>query len=106
MSSGDDDEKEPDFSDVVSGSSSKAPAPPPPVPLKVRSGALGKSIGDHKLIKDAAPPFGRHDTIYVAISPEGVSPKASPKAKWPSGARAPPANGESRDTAPPAPAVT
>ena len=27
MSSGDDDEKEPDFSDVVSGSSSTAPAP-------------------------------------------------------------------------------
>ena len=67
---------------------------------------LGKSIGDDKRIKDAATTFGRHDTIYVAIASEGVSPKTTLKAKWTFGAKATPVNEETRDIAPTGPAVT
>jgi hypothetical protein len=100
------------------GACSKKEAPPPPptpvpatpvptpVPFKVTSVDLGKSIGDDKRIKDAATTFGRHDTIYVAVSSEGVSPKATLKAKWTFGAKGTLVNEETRDIAPTARAVT
>ena len=103
---------------VVLGACSKKEAPPPPptpvpatpvptpVPFKVTSVDLGKSIGDDKRIKDAATTFGRHDTIYAAISSEGVSPKATLKAKWTFGAKGTLVNEETRDIAPTGPAVT
>jgi hypothetical protein len=98
--------------------SKEAPPPPPsprpapatlaptPVPFKVASVDLGKSIGDDKRIKDAATTFGPHDTIYVAISTEGVSPKATLKARWTFGAKGTLVNEETRDIAPTGPAVT
>jgi hypothetical protein len=76
---------------VLLGACSKKAEPPPPppptpvptpVPFKVTSVDLGKSIGDDKHIKDAATTFGPKDTIYAAISSEGVTPKATLKAKW------------------------
>ena len=82
------------------------PATPTPVPFKVTSVDLGKSIGDDSRIKDAATTFGRHDTIYVAIASEGVSPKATLKAKWTFGAKGTLVNEETRDIAPTGPAVT
>jgi hypothetical protein len=87
------------------------PPPPPtpiptPVPFKVTSVDLGKSIGDDKRIKDAATTFGRHDTIFVAISSEGVAPTATLKAKWTFGAKGTLVNEETRDIAPTGPAVT
>jgi hypothetical protein len=100
------------------GACSKKEAPPPPptpapatpvptpVPFKVTSVDLGKSIGDDKKIKDAATTFGRKDTIYAAISSEGVSPKATLKAKWTFGAKGTLVNEETRDIAPTGPAVT
>ena len=100
---------------VFLGACSKGEAPPPPapatpvptpVPFKVTAVDLGKSIGDGKLIKDAATTFGRHDTIYVAISSEGVSPKATLKAKWTFGAKGALVNEETREIAPTGPAVT
>jgi hypothetical protein len=101
---------------VFLGACSKKEAPPPPptpvpatptpVPFKVTSVDLGKSIGDDKLIKDAATTFGRHDTIYAAISSEGVSPKTTLKAKWTFGAKGTLVNEETRDIAPTGPAVT
>ena len=74
--------------------------------VKVTSVDLGKSIGDDKRIKDAATTFGRHDTIYAAISTEGVSPKATLKARWTFGAKGTLVNEEARDIAPTGPAVT
>ena len=104
---------------VSLGACSKNEAPPPPqpkpvpatlaptpVPFKVTSVEMGRSIGDDKRIKDAALTFGRHDTIYVAISSEGVSPKTTLKAKWTFGAKGTPVNEETRDIAPTGPAVT
>ena len=102
---------------VLLGACSKkeaAPPPPPPtpaptptpLPFKVTSVDLGKSIGDDLRIKDAATTFGRHDTIYAAISSEGVSPKATLKAKWTFGAKGTLVNEETRDIAPTGPAVT
>jgi hypothetical protein len=76
------------------------------VPFKVTSVDLGKSIGDDKKIKDAATTFGIHDTIYVSISSEGVSPKATLKAKWTYGAKGKLVNEETRDIAPTGPSVT
>ena len=101
---------------VLLGACSKKEAPPPPptpvpatptpVPFKVTSVDLGKSIGDDKLIKDATATFGRHATIYVAISSEGVSPKTTLRAKWTFGAKGTLVNEESRDIAPTGAAVT
>jgi hypothetical protein len=101
---------------VLAGGCKKEPPPPPPtpiptpvptpVPFKVTSVDLGKSIGDDKRIKDAATTFGVHDTIYVAISSEGVSPKATLKAKWTFGAKGTLVNEETRDISPSGPAVT
>jgi len=99
------------------GACSKKEAPPPPptpvptsvptpVAFKVTSVDLGKSIGDDKRIKDAATTFGRHDTIYAAITTEGVSPKATLKARWTFGAKGTLVNEEARDIAPTGPAVT
>jgi hypothetical protein len=90
------------------------PPPPPatlaptpaPVPFKVMSVDLGRSIGDDMHIKDAATTFGRHDTIYAAISSEGVSPKATLKATWTFGAKGTLVNEETRDIAPTGPSVT
>lgn len=99
---------------LLGACSKKAEAPPPPpptpiptpVPFKVTSVDLGKSIGDDLRIKDAATAFGTHDTIYVAISSEGVSPKATLKARWTFGAKGTLVNEETRDIAPTGPAVT
>jgi hypothetical protein len=103
---------------VVLGACSKKEAPPPPptpvpatpvptpVPFKVTSVDLGKSIGDDKRIKDAATTFGRKDTIYAAVSSEGVSTKTTLKAKWTFGAKATLVNEEARDIAPTGPTVT
>jgi hypothetical protein len=100
---------------VVVGACSKKEEPPPPppptlaptpVPFKVTSVDLGKSIGEDRRIKDAATAFGLHDTIYVAISSEGVSPKATLKARWTFGAKGTLVNEETRDIAPTGPAVT
>jgi hypothetical protein len=101
---------------VLAGGCKKEPPPPPPtpiptpvptpVPFKVTSVDLGKSIGDDKKIKDAATTFGIHDTIYVSISSEGVSPKATLKAKWTYGAKGKLVNEETRDIAPTGPSVT
>jgi hypothetical protein len=82
------------------------PATPTPVPFKVTSVDLGKSIGDDSRIKDAATDFGRNDTIYAAISSEGVSAKATLKARWTFGAKGTLVNEETRDIAPTGPAVT
>ena len=84
-----------------------APTPvPTPVPFKVTSVDLGKSIGDDKKIKEAATTFGKKDTIYAAISSEGVAAKVTLKAKWTFGPKATPVNEETRDIAPTGPAVT
>jgi hypothetical protein len=101
---------------VVGACSKEAPPPPPtpapatpvptPVPFKVASVNLGRSIGDDKRIQDAATTFGVHDTIYVSISSEGVSPKATLKARWTFGAKGTLVNEETRDIAPTGPAVT
>ena len=102
---------------VLGACSKKEAEPPPPTPVpatpvptpvafKVTSVDLGKSIGDDKRIKDAATTFGRHDTIYAAISTEGVSPKATLKARWTFGAKGTLVNEEARDIAPTGPAVT
>ena len=101
---------------VFLGACSKKEAPPPPtpaptavptpVPFKVTSVDLGKSIGDDSRIKDAATAFGRHDTIYAAISSEGVSAKTTLKARWTFGAKGTLVNEETRDIAPTGPAVT
>ncbi len=102
---------------LVGGACKKeAPPPPPtpapatpvptPVPFKVTTVDLGKSIGDDKHIKDAATTFGPKDTIYASISSEGVSPKATLKAKWTFGAKGTLVNEETRDIAPTGPAVT
>jgi hypothetical protein len=85
------------------------PAPtavPTPVPFKVVSVDLGKSIGDDKKIKDAATTFGPKDTIYAAVSTEGVAAKATLKARWTYGAKGQLVNEEARDIAPTGPAVT
>ena len=89
------------------------PAPtavPTPVPFKVTSVDLGKSIGEDKKIKDAAAVFGPKDTIYAAISSEGVAAKVTLKARWTFGAKDKlmnqPVNEETRDIAPTGPAVT
>lgn len=86
------------------------PAPtavPTPVPFKVTSVDLGKSIGEDKKIKDpAAAAFGPKDTIYAAISSEGVAAKATLKARWTFGAKSQLVNEETRDIAPTGPAVT
>ena len=94
----------------------KEPPPPPPtpvptvaptpVPFKVTSVDLGKSIADDKKVKDAATTFGPKDTIYAAISTEGVAAKATLKAKWTFGAKGTLVNEETRDIAPTGPAVT
>ncbi len=94
----------------------KEPPPPPPtpvptvaptpVPFKVASVDLGKSIADDKKVKDAATTFGPKDTIYAAISTEGVAAKATLKAKWTFGAKGTLVNEETRDIAPTGPAVT
>ena len=100
---------------VLLGACSKKAEPPPPpaptlaptpVPFKVTSVDLGKSIGDDRRIKDAATTFGLHDTIYAAISSEGVSPKATLKARWTFGAKGTLVNEETRDISPTGPAVT
>jgi len=93
----------------------KEPPPPPtpvptvaptPVPFKVTAVDLGKSIGDDRRIKDATAVFGPKDTIFVAISTEGVAPKATLKARWTYGAKGQLVNEETRDLAPTGPAVT
>jgi hypothetical protein len=105
------------FAAVLLGACSKKEPPPPPptpiptpvptpVPFKVTSVDLGKSIGDDMRIKDAATTFGPKDTIYAAVSSEGVSPKATLKAKWTFGAKGTMVNEETRDIAPTGPAVT
>jgi hypothetical protein len=105
---------------VVLGACSKEAPPPPapapraapvtlaptPAPFRVTSADLGKSIGDDKRIKDAATTFGPHDTIYVAVSSEGASPKATLKARWTFGTKGTLVNEETRDIAPTGPAVT
>jgi hypothetical protein len=100
---------------VLLGACSKKAEPPPPpaptlaptpVPFKVTSVDLGKSIGADLRIKDAATSFGLHDTIYAAISSEGVSPKATLKARWTFGAKGTLVNEETRDISPNGPAVT
>ena len=85
------------------------PAPtavPTPVPFKVTSVDIGKSIGDDKKIKEASAVFGPKDTIYAAVSSEGVAAKATLKARWTFGAKAQLVNEETRDIAPAGPAVT
>lgn len=94
----------------------KEPPPPPPtpvptvaptpVPFKVTSVDLGKSIADDKKVTDAATTFGPKDTIYAAISTEGVTAKVTLKAKWTFGAKGTLVNEETRDIAPTGPAVT
>jgi hypothetical protein len=102
---------------VLGACSKKEPPPPPPtpvpatpvptpVPFKVTSVDLGKSIGDDKHVKDAATTFGPKDTIYAAVSSEGVSAKTTVKAKWTFGAKGTLVNEEARDIAPAGPAVT
>ena len=94
----------------------KEPPPPPPtpvptvaptpVPFKVTTIDLGKSIGDDKKIKDATAVFGPKDIIYVAISTEGIAPKATLKARWTYGEKGQLVNEETRDLSPTGPAVT
>ena len=79
---------------------------PTPVPFKVTAVDLGKSIGDDRRIKDATAVFGPKDTVFVAISTEGVAPKATLKARWTYGAKGQLVNEETRDLAPTGPAVT
>ena len=79
---------------------------PTPVPFKVTAVDLGKSIGDDKRIKEASAVFGPKETIYVAISTEGVAAKATLKARWTFGAKDQLVNEETRDIAPSGPAVT
>ena len=85
------------------------PAPtvvPTPVPFKVTSFDLGKSIGDDRKIKEATAVFGPMETIYVAISTQGVAPKATLKVRWTYGDKGTLVNEETRDIAPTGPAVT
>ena len=104
------------FAAVFLGACSKEPPPPPtpapatpaptPTPFKVTSVDLGTSIAEDKRIKDAATTFGSRDTIYAAISTEGVAAKATLKARWTFGPKGTLVNEETRDIAPTGPAVT
>jgi len=78
---------------------------PTPVPFKVTSVDLGKSIGDDKRIKDAAATFGRKDTIYAAITCEGVAARAAIQVRWTFGAKGQVVSEETRDILPAGPAV-
>ena len=64
MSSGDDDEKEPDFSDVVSGSSSKAPAPVGETATRTYTVVAGDSLS--KIAKKIYGDANRWKEIFEA----------------------------------------
>jgi hypothetical protein len=81
------------------------PVAPTPVPFKVTSVDLGRSIGDDRKIKDAAATFERKDTIYAAITSEGVAARAAIKVRWTFGVKGQLVSEETRDIIPAGPAV-
>jgi hypothetical protein len=100
---------------LSAGACSKKEEPPPPVPttlaptpvpFRVTSVDLGNAIGDDKRVTAAATTFATHDTLYAAVSTEGVAAKVTLKAKWTFGAKGTLVNEETRDIAPTGPAVT